>query len=110
MAWLRPSILENPEQHPELVVIGFQEIVELSPQQIMATEPTRRKLWEKALLKCLNHQNDDPYILLRGGQLVGAALLIFVKSSAIGQVKNAEGSLKKVNIHRLCRGRELTVS
>lgn len=86
------------EKKPELVVVGFQEIVELSPQQIMATDPARRKLWETALLKCLNRDNDDPYILLRGGQLVGAALLIFVRSSVIGEIKNVEGSLKKVRI------------
>jgi len=95
--WLRPSFLQQAEQQPELVVVGFQEIVELSPQQIMATNPERRKLWERALLKCLNQQNTkDPYILLRGGQLVGAALLIFVRSSVIGEIKNVEGSLKKV--------------
>lgn len=97
-AWLRPSFLEKFEQYPELVVVGFQEIVELNPQHIMGTEPTRRKEWEKVLLRCLNNENpEDPYILLRGGQLVGAALLIFARSSVIGQIKNVEGSLKKVN-------------
>jgi hypothetical protein len=96
--WIRPAFFSDAEKKPELVVVGFQEIVELSPQQIMATDPTRRKLWENALLKCLNRGTDDPYILLRGGQLVGAALLIFVRSSVIGEIKNVEGSLKKVRI------------
>jgi hypothetical protein len=97
--WLRPASLPQSEQYPELVVVGFQEIVELSPQQIMATDPARKTLWERALLKRLNRDTDDPYVPLRGGQLVGAALLIFVRSSVIGEVKNVEGSLKKVMIH-----------
>ena len=95
--WLCPSFLRKSEWRPELVVVGFQEIVELSPQQIMATDPARRKLWERSLLKRLNHDSSDPYILLRGGQLVGAALLIFVRSSVIGEIKNVEGGLKKVS-------------
>jgi len=39
----------------------------------------------------------EEYVLLRGGQLVGAALLIYVKISAISEVRNVEGSLKKVS-------------
>lgn len=66
----------------------------------MSTDPARRAIWEKAVLRCLNKRANeiggDEYILLRGGQLVGAALLVFVKSSVIGEVKNVEGSLKKV--------------
>lgn len=98
--WLCPPFAEGAELQPELVVVGFQEIVELSPQQIMSTDPARRRIWENAVLKCLNNRareiGGDEYIILRGGQLVGAALIIFVKSSAIEEVKNVEGSLKKV--------------
>jgi hypothetical protein len=101
--WLAPSFLKGSEQHPELVVVGFQEIVELSPQQIMATDPARRRLWERALLACLNKYSHEPYVLLRGGQLVGAALLVFVRSSIIGEIKNVEGGLKKV-ISSVIRG------
>jgi len=98
--WLCPPFLGNSQLHPELVVVGFQEIVQLSPQQIMSTDPARRQLWEQAVLKALNSHaratGGREYVLLRGGQLVGAALLIYVKTSAIGQVRNVEGSLKKV--------------
>lgn len=98
--WLCPPFLGNSQLHPELVVIGFQEIVQLSPQQIMSTDPARRQLWEQAVLKTLNSHasaiGGEEYVLLRGGQLVGAALLIYVKTSAIGEVRNVEGSLKKV--------------
>lgn len=111
--WLCPPFAGGGELQPELVVVGFQEIVELSPQQIMSTDPARRQIWERAVLKCLNNKageiGGDEYIILRGGQLVGAALLIFVKSSAIGEVKNVEGSLKKVSIStHFTRAKSLT--
>ena len=98
-AWLCPEI-NRFQQHPEIVAVGFQEIVELSPQQIMSTDPIRRQAWEDAVRKTLNDnakkQSSEEYILLRSGQLVGAALMIFVKSSALKNIKNVEGSVRKV--------------
>lgn len=79
---------------------GFQEIVELSPQQIMSTDPAVRQAWEKAVKRTLNEnakrRGKEPYVLLRSGQLVGAALSIFVKSGVLNNIKNVEGSVKKV--------------
>lgn len=93
----------------DVVTVGFQEIVELSPQQIMSTDPNRRMLWETAVRNCLNgnvpgEKHDEPpiegdeYVLLRSGQLVGAALLIFVRSSLLGRIKNVEGAIKKTGM------------
>ena len=80
--------------------MGFQELVELSPQQIMSTDPIRRQEWETAVSRMLNEQARRPkvedYVMLRSGQLVGAALIIFVKASALSSIKNVEGSVKKV--------------
>ena len=98
--WLCPDV-DSSQRNPEIVAVGFQEIVELSPQQIMSTEPTIRQAWEKAVKRTLNANakthGSEEYILLRGGQLVGASLSIFVKSSLLTHVKNVEGSLKKVS-------------
>ena len=97
--WLWPEKKELT-QYPGIVVVGFQEIVELSPQQIMSTDPIRRQAWEDAVKRTLNnsaHKNRiDEYVLLRSGQLVGAALMIFVKTSILAKIKNVEGSVKKV--------------
>ncbi|KIW80466.1 hypothetical protein Z517_07082 [Fonsecaea pedrosoi CBS 271.37] len=93
----------------DIVVVGFQEIVELSPQQIMSTDPNRRMLWERAVRNCLNgHGPDekfegvptkgDEYVLLRSGQLVGAALMVFVRASILGRIKNVEGAIKKTGM------------
>ena len=98
-AWLCPQ-LNSLQQYPEIVAVGFQEIVELSPQQIMSTDPVRRQAWEHAVRQTLNtnarKHSTEEYVLLRSGQLVGAALLIFVKASALSTIKNVEGSVKKV--------------
>ena len=98
-AWLCPKL--NHLQRPaEIVAVGFQEIVELSPQQIMSTDPARRQDWEMAVKRTLNEDarkhHLEEYVLLRSGQLVGAALMIFVKSHVLKLIKNVEGSVKKV--------------
>lgn len=97
--WLFPSS-EKPQQSPELVVVGFQEIVDLSPQQIMSTDPARRQEWEAAVKRALNDRasqlGSEEYVLLRGGQLVGASLSIFVKAGVLKYIKNVEGGVKKV--------------
>lgn len=97
--WLFPDS-QTSQEDPTIVAVGFQEIVELSPQQIMSTDPGTRRVWEEAVKKTLNHgtsrKGTGDYVLLRSGQLVGAALLIFVKEEALGDIKNVEGSVKKV--------------
>ena len=99
--WLCPET-SGSHQQPEIMAVGFQEIVELSPQQIMSTDPVRRQAWEQAVRDTLNsHSRNtsvEEYVLLRSGQLVGAALMIFVKSSVLRSIKNVEGSVKKTGM------------
>lgn len=93
----------------DIFVVGFQEIVELSPQQIMSTDPNRRIMWEKTVRDCLNGRvgnekvdeipaKEDDYVLLRSGQLVGAALLVFVRATMLERIKNVEGAIKKTGM------------
>lgn len=99
--WLCSTFVQS-RSDPEIMAVGFQEIVELSPQQIMSTDPARRITWENAVKKTINSNVNrslsDDYVLLRSGQLVGAALMIFVKASVLDQVKNVEGSIKKTGM------------
>ncbi|EHK45198.1 hypothetical protein TRIATDRAFT_171660, partial [Trichoderma atroviride IMI 206040] len=98
--WLFPPSLGSSQ--PEIYVVAFQEIVELSPQQIMNSDPTRKGLWENAVKETLNRRQaslgGEKYVLLRSGQLVGAALCIFVRSSSLNHIKNVEGSVKKTGL------------
>ena len=100
---LAPWLLGHLRQHdedPALVAVGFQEIVELSPQQIMSTDPASRRIWEEAVRETLNkhaaQRMTGEYVLLRSGQLVGAALLLFAKEEVLSDIKYVEGSVKKV--------------
>lgn len=96
--WLFPEADEANED-PTIFAVGFQEIVDLSPQQIMSTDPSTRKVWEKAVQQCLNNRarmkGTSKYVLLRSGQLVGAALMIYAKLDALKEIKNVEGTVKK---------------
>ncbi|KAI0020154.1 SacI homology domain-containing protein [Xylariomycetidae sp. FL0641] len=98
--WLWPQELGSTE--PEIFAVGFQEIVELSAQQIMNSDPRRKQEWERAIKRTLNDHakatGGDKYVLLRSGQLVGAALCIFVKASCLHKIKNVEGSVKKTGM------------
>jgi endonuclease/exonuclease/phosphatase family metal-dependent hydrolase len=99
--WLCPAVASS-QQCPEIVAVGFQEIVELSPQQIMSTDPAPRQAWEAAAKRTLDanakKHGMEEYVLLRGGQLVGASLSIFVRSGVLKSIKNVEGSLKKTGM------------
>ncbi|KAI1500120.1 SacI homology domain-containing protein [Biscogniauxia marginata] len=98
--WIWPQELGSTE--PDIVAVGFQEIVELSAQQIMNSDPTRKQEWERAIKRTLNNRvkatGGEKYVLLRSGQLVGAALCIFVKASSLPKIKNVEGSVKKTGM------------
>lgn len=81
-------------------MIGFQEIVELSPQQVMATDAEKRLVWEQQIEKTLNQRSGSKfrYTLLRSNQLVGAALIVFAKSTIVDEIRNVETSIKKTGI------------
>lgn len=68
----------------------------------MSTDPVRRQAWEDVVGQTLNKNvkrtPEDKYVLLRSGQLVGAALMIFVKVSILKKIKNAEGGVKKTGM------------
>ncbi|CAN6645717.1 polyphosphatidylinositol phosphatase Inp53p [Trichomonascus vanleenenianus] len=82
----------------DLYLIGFQEIVELTPGQILNTDPGKREMWEKRVLHCLNAQNKGQFVMLRSGQLVGTALLLFVRRDEVENVRDVEGATKKTGL------------
>ncbi|ORZ20512.1 SacI homology domain-domain-containing protein [Absidia repens] len=99
--WLLQHIQLNQYKEPEIYVIGFQEIVELSPQQVMATDADKRSVWEQQIERTLNSSQmggRSKYVLLRSNQLVGAALIIFVKASVVENIRNVETSIKKTGM------------
>ncbi|KAF9418226.1 inositol polyphosphate 5-phosphatase [Podila epigama] len=81
---------------PDLYVIGFQEIVKLTPKQIMATDENKRIVWEKEVERTINRRGGAKYIQLRSGQLVGAALMIYAKEKNAPHIRNIECTIKKI--------------
>lgn len=83
----------------DVYVIGFQEIVELSPQQIMATDMTKLQVWERLILNTLNENfGSNTYIPIKSCQLVGAAVCVFVKQIHIRCITHVQSAIKKTGL------------
>lgn len=101
----RPDDALDPWLFPEdatadIYMIAFQEIVELTPQQIVQPDPAKKKLWEIAIMDAFEARSDE-YILMRSEQLVGTALMIVVKSSLLPVIRNIEYATKKTGLQGL---------
>ncbi|KAL1680770.1 SacI homology domain-containing protein [Schizophyllum commune] len=97
LPWLfpRPSAYE-----PDIFAIGFQEIVPLTAQQILQTDPDKRRVWEASLLEALDRRPNKKsnYVLLRSEQLVGTALLILVKAELTAIIRGVEAATRKTGL------------
>ncbi|KAI0750962.1 inositol polyphosphate phosphatase [Daedaleopsis nitida] len=97
LPWLFPRP-NTPD--PDIFALGFQEIVPLTAQQIVQTDPEKRRMWEAKILDTLerrpNKKND--YILLRSHQLVGTALLVLVKKELTAVIRNVEAASHKTGL------------
>lgn len=93
-SWIFPN---GREYKSDLVVIGLQEIIELTPQQIISVDSYNRKIWESDIYELLNRDKNE-YVLLRSAQLVGSVLMIFVRESSVKYIKNVESAIKKTGL------------
>ncbi|EEB05068.1 inositol-polyphosphate 5-phosphatase [Schizosaccharomyces japonicus yFS275] len=97
---LEPWLFPNNEPMADIYVIGFQEIVELTPQQVISADPAKRVEWEKCVQDVLDShaEEGEKYVLVRSGQLVGTALLFFAKEKHLNSIRNLEGTVKKTGL------------
>ena len=97
--WLFPP--NSPE--PDIYAIAFQEIVELTPGQILATDPEKRRTWETYIMEAFAQRKGkkSKYLLFRSEQLVGTALVMVVKSDLTNSIRNVESSTKKTGLQGL---------
>ncbi|KAJ7590659.1 inositol polyphosphate phosphatase [Mycena floridula] len=104
LPWLFPR-----DSHPDMFVLGFQEIVPLTAQQIVQTDPEKRqvpswrvslRLWEARILETLDRRPNKKcnYVLLRSEQLVGTALLVLVKTELAPVIRNVEATTRKTGL------------
>ncbi|KAJ2964777.1 hypothetical protein NQZ79_g295 [Umbelopsis isabellina] len=91
--------LDHGHQEPDIFCIGFQEIVKLTAQQVMSTDVEKRKVWERQIEITLNSRSKgSKYIALRSNQLVGAALMLYVKQNIVHNIRNVESVVKKTGL------------
>ncbi|KAF5388077.1 hypothetical protein D9615_000583 [Tricholomella constricta] len=97
LPWLFPREGVND---PDLFVVGFQEIVPLTAQQIVQTDPDKRRIWERQIFETLDRRPNKKcnYVLLRSEQLVGTALLVLVKSELTSIIRNVEATTRKTGL------------
>lgn len=52
--WIFPKSMSKEDEMADLYVIGLEEVVELTPGHMLATDPYVRQFWEKKILTLLN--------------------------------------------------------
>ncbi|CAE6420494.1 unnamed protein product [Rhizoctonia solani] len=97
LPWLFPRA---DSTEPDLFVLGFQEIVPLTAQQIVQTDPEKKRMWEDYISNTLATHRDrsTQYVILRSEQLVGTALIILCKAEATRHIRNVEAATKKTGL------------
>ncbi|KAJ1962758.1 Inositol-1,4,5-trisphosphate 5-phosphatase 1 [Dipsacomyces acuminosporus] len=83
---------------PEFVAIGFQEVVNLDVQSVIAADTGNRLVWERVLTEEINAQYrksfggraHGEYALVTSEQLVGVSLLLFAHDSVLGRIHNLQ--------------------
>ncbi|KAI9143692.1 Endonuclease/exonuclease/phosphatase [Paraphysoderma sedebokerense] len=94
-SWLSWS---GESRQPDVYAIGFQEIVELTPGQIVAADPAKRQQWENVLIKTVNRLTKQQYVTVKTGQLVGAAIIILVKADLTPYIRHVEMNVTKTGL------------
>ncbi|CCE61968.1 hypothetical protein TPHA_0B02960 [Tetrapisispora phaffii CBS 4417] len=89
--WLFPI---GDKFKPDIVILGMQEVIEMSAGSILNADSTKGSFWESMVSQCLN-QFDEKYLLLRVQQMTSLLMLFFVKKSKAHKIKQVEGSSKK---------------
>lgn len=79
---------------PDVVVLGLQEVIELTAGSILNVDYSKNSLWENLVTDCLNQYGKN-YVLLRAEQMASLIILLFVKGDKMEHVKQVEGSTKK---------------
>ena len=86
--------IEKEKADFDLIIVTFQEIVELNAAQIMTVDPERRLQWETAI----SHVLRPHYSFLVGNQLVGTLLFLFCKTSLLEKIRGVELGSKKTGL------------
>lgn len=79
----------------DIISIALEEIIELTPSKVKSIDLRARNFWEKKLKETIDQKGGNEYTLLRGEQLGGVLLLIYVNTEISDSIKNVETCVKK---------------
>lgn len=88
--WIFP---EKTIRDYDLILIGIQEIIELTATKMVNIDSENKKFWTEKIKNTLNRHGD--YSTLWTGQLGGLGLFIFVKKSEMNKISEVESAFKK---------------
>ncbi|GMG18324.1 unnamed protein product [[Candida] boidinii] len=80
------------------MILGFQEVVELTASNILNNDGVKAKYWEDLIQKQLDNTCSNKYVLLRSEYLSSILLFLFVDSSKMGRITQVEGKTKKTGL------------
>lgn len=94
---LTPLIYPEPENFTkyDIIAVALEEIIELTPSKVKSIDLRARNFWERKLKDTINEKGNNEYTLLRGEQLGGVLLLIYVNTEIGESIKNVETCIKK---------------
>jgi phosphatidylinositol-bisphosphatase len=75
---------------PDLVAVGFQEIVDLNAVNVAVDNKTqqRSQFWTERLTQTLNDRSNNQYVLVTQKSMVGLLLCVFTKRAHATRVKH----------------------
>jgi hypothetical protein len=94
--WLLPNTSASAPA-PDVYVIGFQEIVDLTAQNVLyVTDQTNSFAWERHIQKVVTERTADGYVLIKTRQLVGVLLMVYVRKAIVGDVRSLGVNMVKL--------------
>jgi phosphatidylinositol-bisphosphatase len=99
IGYLDPSYnpLNDPNEQLDIFAIGFEEIVDLSAQNIVNASEENANEWRQKILECISKKGDYAELIVENLQLVGVCLYVFV-------LKKHVGAIRDINITRTKTG------
>jgi len=91
LGYLDPSMhnFDNNSDEIDIFAIGFEEIVDLTAQNIVSSSDENASLWYTKIIECLKKTGREYVQLIAENlQLVGVCLFVFVLKKHIGSIKD----------------------
>ncbi|PVH19066.1 hypothetical protein CXQ85_001361 [Candidozyma haemuli] len=80
----------------DIIFIGLEEIVELTPGKMMNVRSENLLAWEAQIKRVLESSDSKRtrYVALWSGQMGGLAILLFIKAEHVGHITNVESAIR----------------